>query len=412
MTWRTPFSALLTVPASIALTIGAMAVPLVLIERQIGAPDLLAPLGTSAIRSLLTIVATGAMTALSLAYSLTLVVFTLAASSIGPRLLKRFTTERVNQVTAGLLGGTFLYALVVIGFTSGPPPTLAAVGAGLLAIASVVQLIWFVRNVAQSVSVDDEIAEITARLRREMARLKAQVEDAPEIPEAWHFRPVIRAERTGYLLQPDREALCELAKKADIVVRIDHPSGEYVLADTPVMSVSGDFPEDETQRLTELVRLEPARSDSGTAQFSINLLVEIALRALSPGVNDTFTALAVSEMLSGALADIAHEEPKPEVLTDADGHPRVILPGVGLRDVFGQAFHPLRRASGQNVLMAQGLAKAYGRLYTSGGQETRAVMEDHARLLVKDLQRASLASADVDSVTELLPDELRRAVTG
>ena len=61
MTWRTPFSALLTVPASIALTIGAMAVPLVLIERQIGAPDLLAPLGTSAIRSLLTIVATGAM---------------------------------------------------------------------------------------------------------------------------------------------------------------------------------------------------------------------------------------------------------------------------------------------------------------------------------------------------------------
>ena len=72
----------------------------------------------------------------------------------------------------------------------------------------------------------------------------------------------------------------------------------------------------------------------------------------------------------------------------------------------------LRARPARNVLMAQGLAKAYGRLYASGGQETRAVMEDHARLLVKDLQRASLASADVDSVTELLPDELRRAVTG
>lgn len=412
MTWRTPFSALLTVPASIALTIGTAAVPLVLIERIFGSPDMLVPLGTDAIRSLLGVVATGAMTALSLAYSLTLVVFTLAASSIGPRLLKRFTTERVNQVTAGLLGGTFLYALVVIGFTSGPPPRMAAVGAGLLAVASVVQLIWFVRNVAQSVSVDDEIAEITARLRSEMARLKAQVEDAPDVPEAWHFRSVIKAQKTGYLLQPDGDALCELARKADIVVRIDHPSGEYVLADTPVMSICGEFPDDQVQRLSDAVRLEPARSDSGTAQFSINLLVEIALRALSPGVNDTFTALAVAEMLSGALADIAHDEPKPEVLADADGHPRVILPGVGLRDIFGQAFHPLRRASGQNVLMAQGLAKAYGRLYATGGDEARSVMEDHARLLLDDLRRASLASADVDSVTELLPDDLRRAATG
>jgi uncharacterized membrane protein len=411
MTWRTPFSALLTVPASIALGIGAMAWPLVLAERHFGSPDTLKSLGTEAIRSFLTVVATGAMTALTLAYSLTLVVFTLAASSIGPRLLKRFTTERVNQVTAGILGGTFLYALAVIGATSGPPPRIATVGAGALAVASVVQLIWFVRNVAQSVSIDDEIAEITARLRREMKRLKANVEDAPSTIEGWHFRPIVRSRETGYLVQPDRSALCDLAEKAGIVVRLDLASGEYVLTDTPVMSVSGELSEEHGELLSKLVRLEPARSDSGTMQFSVNLLVEIALRALSPGVNDTFTALAVSDMLSGALADIADEEPKPEILTDGDGHPRVILPGVDLREIFGQAFHPLRRASGRNVLMAQGLAKAYGRLYESGGKRAKAVMEDHARLLIDDLGRAALAPADVESVTEILPDALRQAVT-
>ena len=262
---------------------------------------------------------------------------------------------------------------------------------GGLAVASVVQLIWFVRNVAQSVSVDDEIAEITARLRREMARLKAHVEDSPPLSDGWDFRPVVRANATGYVVQPDRDALCGLAEKADIVVRVDLAPGAYVLAETPVMSVSGTLSEEYSAMLTKLVRLEPARSDSGTVHFSVNLLVEIALRALSPGVNDTFTALAVADMLSGALAEIADDEPRPEVLTDAEGHARVILPGVGLRNVFGLAFHPLRRAAGGNVLMAQGLARAYGRLYESGGETARAVMEDHARLLLDDLGRASLA---------------------
>lgn len=407
MTWRTPFTALLTVPASIAVTVGAAAVPLIMIERHWGAPGFLNSLGTDAIRSLLAVVATGAMTALSLAYSLTLVVFTLAASSIGPRLLKRFTTERVNQVTAGLLGGTFLYSLVVIGFSSGPPPRIAAAGAGLLAIASVVQLIWFVRNVAQSVSVDDEIAQITGRLRTEMARLKDIVEDAPPLSEGWKFHPVVCAQDTGYIVQPDRNALCSVAKKADIVLRIDRVAGDYVLAETPVMSVCGHVPEEFAEELRALVRLEAARSDSGTVHFSVNLLVEIALRALSPGVNDTFTALAVSDMLSGALADVADNEPKPEVLTDDDGKPRVIMPGVELRQVFGQAFHPLRRAAGKNVLMAQGLARAYGRLFENGGDEARTVMTDHARLLVDELRRASLASEDIVSVTELLPHDLR-----
>lgn len=410
MTWRTPFTALLTVPASIAVTVGASAVPLIMIERHWGTPDFLNALGTGAIRSLLAVVATGAMTALSLAYSLTLVVFTLAASSIGPRLLKRFTTERVNQVTAGLLGGTFLYALVVIGFSSGPPPRIAAAGAGLLAVASVVQLIWFVRDVAQSVSVDDEIAQITGRLRKEIARLKDIVEDAPPVSEGWTFHPTICAQEAGYLVRPDSDALCDIASKADIVLRIDRVAGDYVLAGTPVMSICGQVSDEHAEALGDLVRLEASRSDFGTVHFSVNLLVEIALRALSPGVNDTFTALAVSDMLSGALADIEDKEPKLEVLADDDGNPRVIIPGIELRKVFGQAFHPLRRAAGHNVLMAQGLARAYGRLFKNGGDDVRAVMTDHARLLLDDLRRASFAPEDIDSVIELFPDELRGAI--
>jgi uncharacterized membrane protein len=406
--WRTPFNALLTVPATIAIGIGLLAWPTVWLEYWMGTPEWLMQMDAGAVRVLLSVVAGGAMTALTLTFSLTLVVFTLAASSIGPRLLKRFTTDRVNQVTSGILGGTFLYSLVGIVFSGAHPSRFAALAAGLLAIASVVQLIWFVRSVAQSVSVDDEIAQITVRLKSELVRLKSNKTPSDGVPPDAAFRPIVYASGAGYVAKIKRQTLCELADAKGIVIRIDHVAGHYLLEGDVVASVAGD-PDDETkEKLAELITLEPARSDAGNVHFSVNLLVEIALRALSPGINDTFTALAVADLLSGALADIADGASRPEVMTGAGEKARLMLPGVTLRPIFGQAFHPLRRSAANNVLMAQGLARAFARLYNIGGDETRSVMTNHARLLMADLSRASHLEADLDSVRELLPAEMRR----
>ncbi len=403
MTWRTPFTALLTVPASIALLIGLAGWGAVFAEGFFGTPDWMLSLDTSAARTILSVVATSAMTALSLAYSLTLVVFTLAASSIGPRLLKRFTTERVNQITAGLLGGTFLYALVALGFGGEDALRIATLGAGVLAVASVVQLIWFVRTVAQSVSVDDELAKIAERLERDLARLKENSADAGDLPDPESFRPAAATSEAGYLAQLDRNAVVGLAETADIVVRVEHTAGDYVFADETVLSVNAEVSAEVSKKLSACVRQEPARSDAGTVHFSLNLLVEIALRALSPGVNDTFTALAVSDMLSGALAEVARSEPHPEVLRDAKGRARVILPGASIRQLLDEAYHPLRRAAGANVLMAQGLARAYERLHVAGHADTRAAVRDHAALLLADLDRSGHLPTDIASVRELMP---------
>ena len=406
MQWRTPFNALMTVPASLALAIGLLGWAASEAERTFGTPGWLLSLDVDSARGILTIAATGAMTALSLAYSLTLVVFTLAASSIGPRLLKRFTTERANQITAGLLGGTFLYAIIALGTSGGQVPRIAALGAGLLAILSVVQLIWFVRVVAQSVSVDDELAKIAARLERDLARLRKNSEVEAELPPETAFRPTAETDEAGYLAQFDRAALRALATKAGIVVRVDRLPGEYLLTETPVLSVAGDADEETRVALEGAVRQEPSRSDAETVHFSLNLMVEVALRALSPGVNDTFTALAVTDMLSGALSSIARTEPRPEVLLDDSGAARVVLPGASIRQLFDQAFEPLRRAASSNILMSQGLARAYQRLFDSGNGEARAVLAEHAKALRSDLERANHGEGDVRSVTELMPGPL------
>ncbi len=403
MTWRTPFTALLTVPASIALLIAAAGWVLVMAERIYGTPAWLMPLDAEAARAILSVIATSTMTALSLTYSLTLVVFTLAASSIGPRLLKRFTTERANQITAGLLGGTFLFALVALGFSGAQPARIATVCAGGLAVASVVQLIWFVRMVAQSVSVDDELAKIAARLRADLARLRDNSAEDIALPEAETFTPCAAVAEPGYLARLDRTGLVALAEKAGIVLRVEHAAGAYLFPGTQVLSLSGTASPDVMAELQGFVRQEPARSDAGTVYFSLNLLVEIALRALSPGVNDTFTALAVSDMLSGALSEVARARPRPEVLRGADGAARLILPGAAIRALLDEAYNPLRRAAAGNILMAQGIARAYQRLFAAGHAETRAAVRAHAAALLDGLIRHGHDDLDIAAVRDLMP---------
>ncbi|MDI3335552.1 DUF2254 family protein [Defluviimonas aestuarii] len=404
MTWRTPFTALLTVPASIAILIGLSGAGLVVFERVVGTPGWLLPLPPAEARTILSAVATAAMTALSLAYSLTLVVFTLAASSIGPRLLKRFTTERANQITAGLLGGTFLYALIVLGTSGKEPARIATFVAGLLAAASVVQLIWFVRTVAQSVSIDDELAQIAQRLKDRLARLKHHSGGDDDLPGDNEFSPVVAVDNTGYLARLDRSALLSTAIKDDLILKAERSEGDYLLPDTDVLSANRPLSDESYVALCKAVRQEPARSDTGTVHFSINLMVEIALRALSPGVNDTFTALAVSDMLSGALAEIASSEPRPEVLRDPEGRTRVILPGATFPMLLNTAYHPLRRAAAGNVLMAEGLARALCRLHAVAALNGRRAIEAHARLLLQQMERAGHMPADLDAVRAVLPD--------
>ncbi len=401
--WRTPFNALLTVPATLALGVAALAICAVVAERLFGTPVWLMSLDENASTAILSVVATGAMTALALAYSLTLVVFTLAASSVGPRLLKRFTTERVNQVTAGLLGGTFLYALIALGLSGSMLPRLATLGAGLLSLASVVQLIWFVRSVAQSVSVDDEMANIAARLEDDLQRLLDNQQGDEPLPDAREFETAARTSRAGYLARFDRPALLRIATSANVVLRIEHMPGEYLLKDTDVIGVNREIDDRTRDLLAGTVKQEPARSDAGTVHFSMNLLIEIALRALSPGVNDTFTALAACDMLSGAIAGIANTEPRPEVLFDKDDVARVILPGASVRQLIDLGFHPLRRAARDNILMAEGLARAYQRLFEVGSAQTRQHLAEHARVLVSDLRRAGHDRADIEAVTAHMP---------
>ena len=412
---RQPFQLLLMGPAALAIAIGLLPFPLLYLERTFPKLATFLPVyAPEVFQPMLTVIATAAMTALSLAYSLTLVVFTLAAGSIGPRLLRRFVTDWVNQATAGTLAGTFLYTLIAL---SQLPATddsrLTVSGALVLGAFSVLQLIYFVRHVAQSVSIDDEVAGIAASLTKALESHRDRYEALDDLPDDDAFDAEIDSERSGYVGEIDEAALTAIATENDIIIKLVEAPGQYVFEGATLARASGELDDDDMQRLRQAISIDAARHEGREIEFSIHLLVEIGLRALSPGVNDQYTAIAVSDAVSGAVDDILGEDSAPSGLTDEDGAPRVIVPGLSIKHLMAQAYSPLRRASVDSVLASQALARAFARLYASanGSDADQAVIVEHARLLLAGVDAAGHLDEDQESVAGFLPEALRDAAS-
>ncbi|MAY62228.1 MAG: hypothetical protein CML29_08445 [Rhizobiales bacterium] len=398
---------LLTMPALIALSIAALPLPLYWIDSNY-AEGFMSPfvlqIDPESAHTLLSAVATGAITALSLTYSLVLLVFTLAAGNIGPRLLRRFTTEPVNQVTAGILGGTFLFSLVtMMMIREDYLPKLTISVAGFLAILSVLQLIYFVRHVSTTVTIDDEIAAISRKLFRDIEALMDRDSkwDIEEDENGYSYS--IPAGRTGYVGHIDETEAVRRAKDLGIAIRLAQPAGDYILEGEKLLLTTGQVDEEEAVELANLVNIEESRSDSRNVEFSINLLIEISLRALSPGVNDTYTARACVDSITFSLSQPVREGLPTYRRCDEDENLRLVIPGLSLQAMMDTAFHPLRRASRDNIMMASAVALALDRLAAIAADDALPLIHAHSELLIKTLELAKHPEEDLDLVRRHLP---------
>ncbi|WP_340149386.1 DUF2254 domain-containing protein [uncultured Sneathiella sp.] len=417
---RHPFVMLQTVPAGIALAIGALSLIVAYGETYFGTDSIdpfLQLLAPETARTILSVIAGGAMSALTLTYSIVLVVFALAAGNLAPRMLKRFTSDIVNQVTAGIFGGTFLYAILAITFVEPDfVPNLTILGAEVLATLCVMQLIYFVRNVSESVAIDDEIAGITRNLKtalddRNKSRGKEERKERKKaVEKVDDFVFDITAGKPGYLGTLNEDKLTEIATKAEVTLEIQKPRGAYTLGEEVMVKATKELDEETVDSIQKHIFIQPSRSEDSPIEFSVNLLLEIALRALSPGVNDTFTAIATVDGISDALSQAETQEAATaSIHKDEEGHIRLMVPQLSIGNLINQAFHPLRQASGGNILMAICIARAYARLCATCGKEVQDILKDHALLLIREIEKGGHLPEDIVSVIDVLPPAFRKA---
>ena len=358
--------------------------------------------GTGA-RTLLGAIASSTIGVAGTVFSITIAALSLAAGQMGPRLLRNFTRDRGVQVTLGAYLGTFSYALMVLRSVrtqdEGPfTPHLALSFGIVLAFACVATLVYFVGHMANRISVDTVVELVSADIRAAMQdTVTEKAQDAAPPVTFWANAVTVVDARRGYLQQLDEGGLANWAARHGTALRLLVRRGDFVFPGAPIAVMSVQVPGAE-QAIRDATALGPTRGSRGEVEYAVRQLVEVAVRALSPGINDPHTAMSVLDRLGVALCDLAGRHLPSGVAVREDAIV-LVVPTVSYRSLLDAMFHMIRQnAAGSAAVMIRLLDVLTVVVACESDKARQAELTRHADLVWADAQRHIGNAADLADV--------------
>nr|WP_040581405.1 DUF2254 domain-containing protein [Methyloferula stellata] len=358
--------------------------------------------GTGA-RTLLGAVASSTIGVAGTVFSITIAALSLAAGQMGPRLLRNFTKDRGNQITLGIFLGTFSYALMVLRSVrtqseGGFVPHLSLSVGILLAFVCVATLVFFVNHMAGRINVDTVIELVSQDVSAALDRLGTdEPGPAPPHPETWRNAEPVVDQRRGYLQQLDEEGLATWAAEHKANIRLLARPGDYVFPGAPIALVT-PMVEGVATAIQKATALGPQRISSADLEFAVRQLVEVAVRALSPGINDPHTAMSVLERLGAALCKLAPRHLASGV-SIKDGRPVLVVPRVDYDGLTDTMFHMIRQnAAGSSAVLIRMLEVLTAVVSCEREPKRIASLQRHVDLVLGDGERSIKTPADLDDL--------------
>jgi len=321
--------------------------------------------GAEGARGMLSTIAGSMMTVVGVTFSMTLVTLALASSQYTSRILRNFIRDRVTQVVLGIFAGIFTYCLIVLRTIRGGDegefvPSLAVFFGVALAIGGIGALIYFIHHIASSIQASIIIASVADETMVAVDRLFPEKlgqelvddddEDQPMLPLPERTWQAVPATGNGYIQSVDNAALLRLAREHKTIVRMERAIGDFVVHDTPLASLALESPpaEEIIAAVQAAYGIERHRTMEQDCGFGVRQLVDMALRALSPGINDTTTAVMCVDYLTAILARLA-SRPIPSSRRSEDGELRVIAIGQSFASLLAESFDQIRGSAIGNV---------------------------------------------------------------
>lgn len=404
--WFVP--ALMTAAAAV-LAFGMVWVDHALDERWVDEAEWVYTGSAEGARSLLSTLATSMITVSGVVFSIMIVALTLASSQLGPRLLRNFMRDLGNQVTLGTFIATFVYCLLVVRTVRGSNggefvPHVAVSVAIVLALASVGVLIFFIHHAAASIQAPNVIAAVGAELEHSIDRLfpdrmgtGGEDDDAPEASAVGPDERRVAAECTGYVQVIDEDRLMALAVERDVIVRVVRRPGHFVAPHLPLAAIRPAARGDDelAAAVRDTIVVGPQRTLGQDVEFAIDQLVEVAVRALSPGVNDPFTAIQCVERLGAALARLAERRIPSAHRWDDAGRLRVIVYPWSFGALVDAAFNQIRQHARTSVAVSIALLDAIASIAAVVRRPAdRAALLAHAEMIERQAAIAAPEPAD------------------
>ncbi len=398
------------IPLLMALGAVAMSVIMVALDRVEGLmwleriPWLYANHPSGA-RALLQTIAGSMITVAGVTFSITIAAVANTSAQFGPRLMTNFMNDRGNQITFGTFVATFLYCLLVLRTVRGSEdlsatdvfvPNFAILGALFMALASLGVLIYFIHHIPDSIHISEMTASVGRRLMRRIdilypsqlghgdrnRRGEKTEEIAPHVPI--EDVKAIYASTTGFVQHLERKQLMSVAQKQNLVLWIAKHPGDFATPETPLVLAkpAGLVSDQVIGNVRAAFIVGTRRTSSQDVLFLVNQLVEVAGRALSPGVNDPFTALTCVDWLAAALGQLAARAIPSRHRFDDAGDLRIVAPQLDFEQIaeamFGQLRPYVQRDRNATLHMLRTMMELLTQLRT---EEQKATVRRHCEAL-------------------------------
>lgn len=353
-------------------------------------------------RSVLSTVAGSLMTVISIVFSLTITTLAQTSSHFGPRVLRNFMADRGTQFVLGTFLSTFIFCLLVLRTIrsveeqSFVPIVSVNLGIGLT-LVSLTVLIYFIHHMARSIQAEHLIAGVGTEFLRALPHLfpdeighsgpQQATETAWLDERRWQQAEPILAQGQGYIQHIDDQRLMSLACQHQLLLRLIRRPGNFISpGDVLLKGLAPDAFSPELQaQLRKCFILGWQRTPNQDSSYALEQLVEIALRALSPGINEPYTAITCIDWIGTCLRGVAAHDPPSPLRRDNQGELRVIAPVLNFAELAELSLGPIRAygaGSLQIVLHLLTTLEAMGPQLSR--QTEREALARQARLLGQD----------------------------
>jgi uncharacterized membrane protein len=358
-------------------------------------------------RGMLQAVATSMATVAGVVFSLTLLTLSQASSQYSPRVLRNFLRDRVNQSVLGVFLGVYAYCLTILrgmGGESADMPALSIIGGLLAALVSVVYLIYFFHHIAESLQVENILQGIEAETLPVVRRLYPQSGEDPDdendepVEESKEVPLKILSPKAGYIQHIDLNSLLKTAERADAVIYVPHCVGDFIVQGKVLAEVIATTPGEELdEEVCAAFSLGVQRSIQQDPAFGIRQMADVAMKALSPGVNDTTNAIMALDRISVIMIELS-ARCFPQRRRLLNGKLRLVASRPNYEDLLALSFDQLRQWGSDNPALLYRLLEVLGDLIDASVSTRRQVV-------IQAYAKRVLATAEAH-IKE--PEDLRR----
>ena len=345
-------------------------------------------------------IAGATVTVTGVVFSITMVTLSLTSSQLGPRLIRTFLDDLTVQLTLAAFIATSVYCLIVLrtirdvgedlgeAYAGGVVPHLSVAAAVVFALFDLAVLVWFIHHTARAIQpshvaqrVADDLDETIDRLFPEhVGRSAEEVEPSERLGMDVLAGPAaaVPSDEDGYVRGVDEQALMDFAGTHDAVLRVICRPGEFVVRDGPLAEVrpasvlDGDGGDALRRSVRDAFVIGRTRTPRQDLTRSLLELTEIAVRALSPGINDPFTAVLCLDRLSATLGRLAGRTIPGPYRFDEDGRLRVVADPITFPEALHAVYDPIRQYARDSVVATDAVLLSLRRIAERVGDDEQA----------------------------------------